>query len=250
MSNEDENKAQQKAPEQPALPIKSEEKVKSGQDGNAAAKKHEGLQEKIKIKSEIKENKKWTKGDIINAILAACTFLLFIVGIRSLNLANATFVEAQKEFYIDNKPYLQCSNFAFQVFNVGVAPILRYTIINLGKQPAKIKTGKLYLGYWKAIPKDTFELLKGAGMIDNLINVYVSKESPNQSEFKCVNYLTAGDSILLKAGTDSIYFMGDFEYINEVTKSNMRYTFISKIAYPPAPNYVMMVNENIDITDK
>jgi len=207
--------------------------------------------EEMKIEPTIPPNppskKGWPRADIINAILAACTFLLFAVAIYSLKVSVQAIEEARDEFAIANDSYLEVTIPGMDSLKPGGRISFPWNIINLGKYPAKILEAKASIIYQVGDidPRyeDFFKLKVGQ---ERGVNRYVVNGSP-------VTLLFTFDPIVYKDQIDGIakgaihiVYIGYIQYQNLITKKIRFYEFEIKFHNLVGNIYEYIKDDNTD----
>jgi hypothetical protein len=155
--------------------------------------------------------------------------------------------KAQKNFEVQNEPYLQIKSAIVDTFKVtGTYFGIIFETENLSGYPAKIIDTKMAFEVCDTPPDSN--RVKQSGDFLLLINSYVIKESPLHRRFfeDSAQFDPHSDS-LLKTGKFKVYFWGYIRYINLVTKAPRIYEF--KITMDPTPGAKgdFFYNENLDI---
>lgn len=141
----------------------------------------------------------------------------------------AALQETQKEFEIENKPFLQVVNFKIDTIISEKKWAIHYDYVNLGKQPIRSVKDSIVviLDTDKSIRQ--FENKK-ASWVGKKINIYLTQQAVFKNEWK-------GDPIpdfLIKgiySKKYSIYLEGKLFYINTQTKKKSKYEYLYKILF-------------------
>jgi hypothetical protein len=191
----------------------------------------------------------WSKQDIISAIgvgVSLTSVILMFFAItqtnKSLKIARQAIGYADSSFKIQNKPFLQVSDFKIE------GDRLYYTISNLGQYPAKISTARFGINF---LPFEVENPV--ASIFDNqmkpmydptFINTYVVKETSIR------RFCEGAESRMYRLQNEEgsrPHFFGEIIYTNEGTNNSRLYFFNIKISGNPTPQFEFISNVNRDI---
>lgn len=167
--------------------------------------------------------------------------------------------EAQKQFEMENRPYIEVSNFDTLSFRENEYPVLRMAVRNLGKQPAKILRSVAVVYCDKASDNsDTayngfYRMVKENGInVDTFRdeNRYIIKEAPfyKQLNWPVIIDVYHRDQIL--SGELDIYIIGKMTYLNLITKIEMLYKYAIEVRLANQIVYKIIYNDNVENTNK
>lgn len=151
--------------------------------------------------------------------------------------------EAQKQFEVENEPYLQIEVTSIDTPFLKGKPIsIKYDIKNLKINPVKIIIDKGAFEITDARP-DKFDVFKKKSKGANF-NVYTTKESPYKTggilptEARVFNAVAGGKS--------SVFILNDIEYIDLLSSKKRFYKSIIKITITNFPYFTteFIYNEN------
>jgi len=189
---------------------------------------------------------KWTdKGMLwVNVILMFGTFLLY-------KEATIQSKEVKDEFKIANTPYLQLSK-VIDSIHPGQAPIIAYSIENLGKVPCKIMWVELgdsvsgqplvknIISYYNLFASSTN--FPFASRVP--INMYSIDGSPYTAQYTTGYQITDKVYNDLRSKQSYLYFYGIICYINQMSNDKRIYEFRAKIIQNPSGAIEMLTNDN------
>jgi hypothetical protein len=194
---------------------------------------------------------------IVTLALTIFTYLLFVKAgvqadqaVRAANSADSVFSETQKEFEIENEPYLQVMQPRIVTFIVGQPMRFNYFFVNLGKYPAKILTldvgGKANSYPPNVEDSNTFKI---ANTLPDFINTFIIKESALIVDSPGTDNrpLTASKYFELINHVFNYYFYGRIQYQNLANKKRRIYSFVVQLdPITKAAHYIY--NENKEVT--
>jgi hypothetical protein len=162
---------------------------------------------------------------------------------KSLETQMDAFSSAQKQFKISNKPFIQAVDVKVDSLQ-SRKPKLTFTLLNMGKYPAKVTAGGNQFFFAGDIPVSTIhknitfkEVKMSNELVDNILlptGTFSKEVIPNEI---CEGYMR---------GELFIYLCGRYQYINDITMEKFVYTFIYRIGtHPESIHYVE--NENTPI---
>lgn len=154
---------------------------------------------------------------------------------QSLQAQINSIQEAQKEFEIDNMPYLECQNFTFRQFEAGKPPVIECQIINLGNHTAKILSGRLGHYYNTYTLDDPFKQLAQYKFMINVYPTYVGRGYPELHHYYANRPISFEDFNKIKMGVFKITFYGEITYISEATEKKRICYFVVEL-FPPSNN--------------
>lgn len=235
-------------PENPSNPVNTEaaaQVVTKNQSEIENPEKHQGAKPKPAKEPKRRDAQYWGNWIqcgmlLVSGILAIFTYLVYV------QAANQG-AEISKQFYDDNKPFLQIKSYSADSYDYRKPIKITYTIENLGKHPVKIEncyfTGNIDVNIGTIQNKDYVS-------DPHLINRYIFKDAP-YTGFFTLNPISFDET---KWGV--FIFDGVIEYRNQVTNVLGRYTFsINPSPVNLKPEGVFMeikqnelrVNENVVI---
>lgn len=149
--------------------------------------------------------------------------------------------EAQKQFEILNRPYIQMMDFKPIDFVANGYPKIEYTITNLGNYPAKILSGRMGL-----MLTDTFRNpFKNINMLGHHHHaaVILTKGEEYRTSYNPKEMINSYHAEKIENETWFIYAWGELEYINELNKKKMIYRFAFRVDQK-GRGHDIYVNEN------
>lgn len=235
----------------------------------------ENKTDNIIIKVENIQKDKWTIANfiacvsvVVSAILCVYTYRLFsqaiiqsIAAMQSAAVADSVFRVTktndssslkkqdsvigvnQKQFEIENRPYLKAGIRALPTFIPNGKADVIYGIDNLGKLPVRMIHGFFWVDYGKNITISHFRLIKDR-IKDRRTNRYMIKETKTEFDFTSVQNIPSAEADKIKNGEDSFYFWGEIRYINLVSGDTARYEFLDKIMFKPVAGDDLLYNKN------
>lgn len=246
-----------------------EENKKSSDEEPLLSNMKNGSIQTAKEKNEVKGNKNnriafW--GLIVNAILMIFTGGLFLLNrqginaaIKASNVADSTFKISQKQFEIDNTPYLQVYDINLHFLDKGTDTVT-YLIKSLGKNPVKTIA---YTAYVQLYTKKRGLYLVGDidSSIFKAISIkttrYISEENPLDLSLPTyADYFVGKRLDSIRNGDLSLFFLGKIIYYNPETRRPRSYIFQAQL-FPSFKGkklvskvkYFFTYNENEDIPD-
>jgi len=159
---------------------------------------------------------------------------------RSLDAQIASLKETQKDFEIENRPYIQFQSISIDTLKIGVKPIIRASIGNLGKYPAKIfkVSVKVRIDPGKALLEKDFT---GNEMVSDP-NVIIANNTTMNFNFLDKIPLSEDNFKYLTTGKESFFISGKIYYINFLSKKKVINNFIYKIDVFPSLSVVAIKN--------
>jgi hypothetical protein len=203
------------------------------------------------IRKALKRSKsdiKWT-----DKIMAIFTMILTFGTLALFYEAFSQTKEVKDEFIIANTPYLQLAK-VIDSIHPGQAPIIAYSIENLGKVPCKImwceigdsvsnQPNPMYPQFF--VPMNLFASppnRKG-------INMYSIDGSPYMAQYTTGYPLNDKVYNDLKSKQSYLYFYGAIDYVNQMSSEERMYEFSAKIIQNPSGAIEMTTNDNMSIKD-
>lgn len=151
---------------------------------------------------------------------------------KSLRTQIGTITTTQKDFEIENEPYLQVMQPSIETFIVGQPITLTYFFVNLGKYPAKILTldvgGKANTYPPNVEDSNTFKFDKP---FPDFINTFIIKESPLSLDHPAVDEIPLTQSKYqgVISHTYNYYLYGRIQYQNLANHKNKIYSFLVQL---------------------
>lgn len=153
---------------------------------------------------------------------------------RSLNHQDSSvkaqihaFQETQKEFEIQNKPFVQIIDMGLDNIKSGERPIIKFNFKVYGKQPVKLRDNKIQIYYWHETKPPTY--------LDkyqtDTIRTYLGEGALFQEHQSPRIYINKTDSIAIKNGISYFFVNGYLRYKNTVTNSENSYHYRYKFGY-------------------
>lgn len=192
-----------------------------------------------------KSNIKWTEQviAIFTVVLTVGTLALFYEAFRQTD-------EVKEEFKIANTPYLQLSK-VLDSIHPGQAPIVAYSIENLGKVPCKIMWCEIGDSISNQSIDEAYALTRvnpfSSFPLRTPINMYAIDGNPYNAQY--VSGYTLNDPAYkdLKSKQSFLYFYGTIGYVNQMSGEERIYGFNAKIIQNPIGGIEMIVNDNDEI---
>ncbi len=177
-------------------------------------------------------------------IAGLTTLSAIIAGISALTSSKAL-KENHQQFVIETTPVLQISTINDSL-RVGKPTIIYYSLVNLGKDQAKIISAKFGKAEYNGFDTLPFEKYPNFNPPLTNINSYAIKESPYSGQWTAFDTLRKSTYDSLITGQIFIYFFGKVKYINLVSKENRQYYFNVQIFQQPKSGVQYLYNENQD----
>jgi hypothetical protein len=200
-------------------------------------------------KDKTRQNKsdiKWTdKGMLwVNAILMFGTFLLY-------KEATIQSKEVKDEFKIANTPYLQLGK-VIDSIHPGQAPIIAYSIENLGKVPCKIIWAELgdSVSSQPTVQGilSPYNPFASSPIVNRVaVNMYSIDGSPYNAQYTTGYMITDKVYNDLRSKQSYLYFYGTICYINQMSNDKRIYEFRAKIIQNPFGAIEMLTNDNLGL---
>jgi hypothetical protein len=139
------------------------------------------------------------------------------------------FEESQREFEIQNRPFLQISDLKLGDIKSGELPTLEFNFTNYGKQPVKIIKND-YASYlqnrYQIVPKF------GTYVQTDAASAYLGQGKEYRNTLKMYVVINKKDSVDIKTGLAMFYIDGALRFRNIVTNKVSVYYYTYKLGYP------------------
>jgi len=143
---------------------------------------------------------------------------------------------AQEEFNIENQSYLQLIHFKLDTFKAFKPLVVSFSIINLGKSPAKIFETKQAI-IIRSNPPSIQEIERNAKPNDIItLNTYIG----GHDSINFPNIYPLRDKVVIPemvdgvySGKEYIYCVGIIKYLNMATKQNRIYSYVIQFIFRP-----------------
>lgn len=146
---------------------------------------------------------------------------------KSIDAQINTLNETQKEFDIENRPFIQIIDIGFDTLASGKNVVISYNIRNYGKQPVKILNSKIQVIYWYSRGKPP---VSNEGYSNQIINSYLGG-GVNFGIKTNTMLLTKTDSVAIKNGIRVFYINGIMPFRNVVNNKESKYLYTYKVYY-------------------
>lgn len=239
----------------PAQPVNADSTLKSNdekKDNGSKCSNHHPIvinvpsEKNEEMLNEAKRANRFTRiGIFINTALFIITLLTFYQTKRSVDYTEATIKSSKWKdsvslnlARIETRPVVQISGIEFSKDN----KMLEYQIINIGRLPAKILTGRTNLIMTNSVyKKEEIEKMKTREEVSYNSAVFgIAIMKLSYGEIVIPDTLLA----LFKKGGLFFYFFGEFTYQSYVTNEKFKMTFIYQIQPIPALNVIAIKNED------
>jgi len=166
---------------------------------------------------------------------------------KSLQTQISSIKETQKEFEIESRPVIQVTNLKLDSLGIGVKTLIKFSVSNLGRFPAKILNSKGRLYFMENNIKNVIQ--SRDGFINTSYNVAIS----NAYDLPVtVTGVPLPENIYNNyvEGRGSFYLQGEYAYTSIATGETFLYRFTYKISNKTAFNVVGIQNEDIKLPKK
>jgi len=174
--------------------------------------------------------------------------LVFDRANKSLTLQDSSLKETQKEFYIENKPFIQLSEISVEDVPGTSSYLIKFNIQNFGKEPAQLISFK-----YKALGDDNKDPVRvdfsNMALVDGASGQYI----PMQSWYRAnqnTGYTPSGIFTAIKTGKGCIYIVGEVEYINTISEAKYLFKFIYKISPYPSMDIKTIIDTMYEMRKK
>jgi acetolactate synthase small subunit len=206
-----------------------------------ATKKSADLQKQA-LDSQIADKK---VSDITNADRIKREIALFKLQKTNDSTQIASLKETQKEFEINNAPYLEISDIEVLNFKKDAKPTFKFYIFNLKETPAKIISIKSRSGVdFGDIKYDTIKLIPNRDQI----NQYIIKDAPVEEDYTILDDYTNNDWRQISSGKNYCFIAIEIKFKNLANNKIRFYRVLVKVK-PLSGNraYTQFIyNENSD----
>lgn len=164
---------------------------------------------------------------------------------KSIQAQIKSLQETNREFQVENEPFLQLTVEGVQNFAIGGLLDVTVKIDNLGKYPAMIILDKSFSAF-RVVPPPFEEVYKLGKKDEDLTNTYVSSSIPASKVFHHEDPITESQFTKTQQGTYKFYMVGFMKYENLVTHSVKTYRFEIQIQITKTQYMVKeLINKNI-----
>jgi len=159
----------------------------------------------------------------------------------SLNAQIASLKESQKNFDAENKPYVQMQSIYVDSLRTGYPPIIKASIVNFGKSPAKIFKISIKVRIDPAA-KITEKEFTGNEIVSKP-NVVIANNAVINMNFIDNKKLPKDQYEYLTTGRESFFISGTISYFNFLNGKTLYNKFIFKISLFPNLNVIGLKND-------
>ncbi len=166
---------------------------------------------------------------------------------QSLQAQINSIKETQRQFEINNKPFLQCSDFTVVQFEAGKPIKIAFKLANIGNAPARVFRKRLGAKIEKEIELHP--------------EVYISKEKDDEavsltyltSQYATIELFTRNLPVTKEDyeaainKTKLFCFYGEIEYVNETNQKNRILRFSAILLSPNGKEYKLVYLKNFDV---
>jgi hypothetical protein len=225
----------------------SEKQAQSVIDGGTAAKESARIA-RVTLDSSISYQKQFAisqilinrKTDSLDSIKSKHDEAVF-------NVQMATFQGHQKEFDIENKPFLQISRISIDYPEMGKDQRVNFVFYNAGKQPLQFVTGKLNLGYSTNLNDKDFRFTKPDSIENRIITSMSFVEASVNSQVTITNQTQYNWAT---NGFFKTFLRGVYVYRNTYNNKRYKYIFdyrISKTSKDAETSTVAIIDSTISL---